>query len=44
MKQFGVGSLASFRDFEQIGEGTYGIVYRAVDKKTNETVALKKYE
>lgn len=26
----------------RIGEGTYGVVYRARDKKTNEIVALKK--
>jgi len=25
-----------------IGEGTYGIVYKAIDKLTNEEVALKK--
>jgi len=25
-----------------IGEGTYGIVYKAIDKVTNEVVALKK--
>ena len=27
---------------EKIGEGTYGIVYKAIDKATNKTVALKK--
>ena len=27
---------------EKIGEGTYGVVYKAKDKITNETVALKK--
>jgi len=27
---------------EKIGEGTYGVVYKAVNKVTNETIALKK--
>jgi len=27
---------------EKIGEGTYGVVYKAVDKATNEFIALKK--
>jgi serine/threonine protein kinase len=27
---------------EKIGEGTYGVVYKAVDKATNELIALKK--
>ena len=27
---------------EKIGEGTYGVVYKARDKATNETIALKK--
>ncbi|CAN6461806.1 unnamed protein product [Victoria cruziana] len=27
---------------DNIGEGTYGVVYKAVDKKTNRTVAVKK--
>jgi serine/threonine protein kinase len=27
---------------EKIGEGTYGVVYKARDKVTNETIALKK--
>jgi serine/threonine protein kinase len=27
---------------EKIGEGTYGVVYKARDKLTNETIALKK--
>jgi cyclin-dependent kinase 2 len=27
---------------EKIGEGTYGVVYKAKDRYTNETIALKK--
>jgi len=27
---------------EKIGEGTYGVVYKAIDRRTNEFVALKK--
>ena len=27
---------------EKIGEGTYGVVYKARDRLTNETIALKK--
>lgn len=37
--------LRSRDDFvktEQIGEGTYGKVYKAIDKATGETVAMKK--
>ena len=42
MKRFGVGSFADFTCSEQVGEGTYGFVYKAVDKRNNEVVALKK--
>lgn len=40
-----LGTCRGVTDFEKlnrIGEGTYGIVYRARDKRTNEVVALKK--
>lgn len=32
----------SFQKLEKIGEGTYGVVYKALEKKTGKTVALKK--
>ena len=31
-----------YEKIEKIGEGTYGVVYKAIDNKTNEFVALKK--
>ncbi|EEE58219.1 hypothetical protein OsJ_09187 [Oryza sativa Japonica Group] len=36
------GGGAQYEKEEKIGEGTYGVVYRARDKVTNETIALKK--
>jgi serine/threonine protein kinase len=38
----GIGSLASYENLEQVGEGTYGYVYRARDKRDGSTVALKR--
>uniref|UniRef100_A0A8D3CN78 Cyclin dependent kinase 10 n=1 Tax=Scophthalmus maximus TaxID=52904 RepID=A0A8D3CN78_SCOMX len=35
-------SVREFEKFNRIGEGTYGIVYRARDTKSDEIVALKK--
>ena len=31
-----------YEKVEKIGEGTYGVVYKAKDRYTNETIALKK--
>ena len=31
-----------YEKVEKIGEGTYGVVYKARDRITNETIALKK--
>ena len=37
-----MSDVGKFQKIEKIGEGTYGIVYRAKDKKTGREVALKK--
>lgn len=34
--------MERYRKVEKIGEGTYGVVYRALDKITGMHVALKK--
>jgi len=34
--------MEKYIKLEKIGEGTYGIVYKAKDKKTGELLALKK--
>lgn len=34
--------MDNFERLESIGEGTYGVVYRARDRTTQEIVALKK--
>ena len=31
-----------YEKLDKVGEGTYGVVYKALDKKTSEMVALKK--
>lgn len=38
----GCRDVSDFQKLNRIGEGTYGIVYRARDTKTKEVVALKK--
>ena len=34
--------MERYRNLEQIGEGTYGVVFKAKDTVTSEIVALKK--
>lgn len=34
--------MENFQKIEKIGEGTYGVVYKAKDKQTGDVVALKK--
>jgi serine/threonine protein kinase len=34
--------MENFQKIEKIGEGTYGVVYKARDKTTGQLVALKK--
>lgn len=34
--------MEQYEKVEKIGEGTYGVVYKARDRATNETIALKK--
>ncbi|RYR17391.1 hypothetical protein Ahy_B03g062153 isoform B [Arachis hypogaea] len=34
--------MEQYEKVEKIGEGTYGVVYKARDRVTNETIALKK--
>ena len=34
--------MENFQKIEKIGEGTYGVVYKAMDRSTNEMVALKR--
>ena len=34
--------MVQYEKVEKIGEGTYGVVYKARDRTTNETIALKK--
>ncbi|KAF8369044.1 cdk-2, partial [Pristionchus pacificus] len=37
-----MSTLARYGDLQRVGEGTYGIVYKAIDKQTGKAFALKK--
>jgi len=39
---FGENSLSRYKRVEKVGNGTYGVVYKAIDLDTEEVVALKK--
>ena len=39
---FGTGSLSSYKCFDQVGEGAYGYVYKAQDRRNGDIVALKR--
>ena len=40
--KFGLRWMDNYERLESVGEGTYGVVYRARDRNTKELVALKK--
>ena len=42
MNVFGIGTLNNYSLADQVGEGTYGYVYKAVDRRSGEEVALKR--
>ncbi len=44
MKAFGIGSLSHYSLADQVGEGTYGYVFKAVDKRNGDSVALKRFD
>ena len=39
---FGESKLCHYNKLDTIGKGAYGVVCRAIDLRTNETVALKR--
>ena len=38
----GAGGLDAYEKMEKLGEGTYGVVYKAKHKQTGEIVAVKR--
>lgn len=41
-REGGMAAISDYEKSEKIGEGTYGVVYKARNKKTGKFVALKK--
>ena len=41
-QNFGENSASKYEKLEKVGNGTYGVVYKAKDKVSDEIVALKK--
>ena len=39
---FGKHDRSIFQKIESIGRGTYGVVYKGINKETNETIAIKR--
>ena len=44
IERSGILAMENFQKIEKIGEGTYGVVYKARDKLTGQFVALKKIQ
>jgi serine/threonine protein kinase len=42
MMQFGFSAPATYLRINEVGDGTYGVVYKAKNTQTDEIVALKK--
>ena len=37
-----ISGLEKYKRLDKLGEGTYGVVYKAINQETGETVAIKK--
>ena len=42
LPDFGESDVDRYEKKEKIGSGTYGVVYKSLDKLTGQTVAIKK--
>lgn len=41
-QKFGYGKIEHIQKIETLGEGAYGVVYKGINERTKETIALKK--